>query len=259
MSTKKYIFPTIDAKAEIVKLEKDIKNWFDNYSGNAKGVVIGISGGKDSTIVATLCQRALGKDKVFGLLMPNGLQEDIEDAIEVCEFLGIKYKVLNIKRIYNAFLDSFFYSADFQYNEMIPVETKELSDHTKTNISPRIRMASLYAFAQEHGYRVVGTGNACERFVGYFTKWGDSGCDYNPISRYSVSQLLDIGDELGIADYLVHKTPADGVSGKTDEDNLGFTYDMLERYMYNGTTGDIKLDIKIADKHKYAKHKFILP
>ena len=147
MSTKKYIIPTIDAKAEIVKLEKDIKNWFDNYSGNAKGVVIGISGGKDSTIVATLCQRALGKDKVFGLLMPNGLQEDIEDAIEICEFLGIKYKVLNIKRIYNAFLESFFYSADFQYNEMIPVETKELSNHTKTNISPRIRMASLYAFA----------------------------------------------------------------------------------------------------------------
>lgn len=220
-----------------------IKNWFENESGGAKGVIIGISGGKDSTVVAGLCVKALGKDKVLGVLMPNGEQSDIDDSIEICEYLGIEYKTVNINDMY----------ADFLTNlRLAGVQT---SDHTRTNIPPRIRMTTLYAIGQELGYRVVGTGNASEAYVGYFTKWGDGACDFNPIGNLTTEQVVAIGDELGLPYDLVHKTPADGLCGKTDEDNLGYSYADVNAVMDYGSCGDEEIDKKISKAYIYSQHK----
>lgn len=242
-----------------------IKNWFENESGGAKGVVIGISGGKDSTVVAGLCVKALGKDKVLGVLMPNGEQPDIDDSIAICEHLGIDYKIVNIGPVVQAMVDvvesdsTKFYDfgwADYEDNNPLSLdEFVKLNPHTLTNIPPRIRMTTLYAIGQELGYRVVGTGNASEAYVGYFTKWGDGACDFNPIGNLTTEQVIAIGDELGLPYDLVHKTPADGLCGKTDEDNLGYSYADVNAVMDYGSCGDEEIDEKISKAYIYSQHK----
>lgn len=231
-----------------------IKNWFENESGGAKGVIIGISGGKDSTVVAGLCVKALGKDKVLGVLMPNGEQSDINDSIEICEHLGIEYRVVNIAPIFKSFLRQIHLSTNYYENDIID-DFMQLSFHTQTNIPPRIRMTTLYAIGQELGYRVVGTGNASETYVGYFTKWGDGACDFNPIGNLTTEQVVAIGDELGLPYDLVHKTPADGLCGKTDEDNLGYSYANVNAVMKYGSCGDEEIDGKIGKAYIYSQHK----
>lgn len=231
-----------------------IKNWFENESGGAKGVVIGISGGKDSTVVAGLCVKALGKDKVLGVLMPNGEQSDIDDSIEICEHLGIKYRVVNIGHTVKSFYEQIYFSLEYHENDIID-NFMPLSDHTQTNIPPRVRMTTLYAIGQELGYRVVGTGNASEAYVGYFTKWGDGACDFNPIGNLTTEQVVAIGDELGLPYDLVHKTPADGLCGKTDEDNLGYSYADVNAVMKYESCGDEEVDKKINKAYIYSQHK----
>ena len=231
-----------------------IRNWFTNESGNAKGIIIGISGGKDSTIVAKLCCEAIGNDKVFGVLMPNGEQNDINDAIEVCKILDIRYRLVNINQTVQAFEDTIRYSG--LYNDKNSTTSiLPLSAHTKTNIAPRIRMSVLYAIGQEMNYRVVGTGNASERFIGYFTKWGDGACDFNPIGNLLTDTIIDIGDYLKLPYHLVHKTPADGLCGKTDEDNLGYSYDVVNHIVRHGTFADKGIERKVFNMHAYNLHK----
>lgn len=228
-----------NAKKELRECINWISNWFENESGGAKGIIIGVSGGKDSTVAARLCVEAIGSDKVFGLIMPNHTQSDLSDAIKVCENLGIKYKIVNIGDIYSAFISS------------SPVE---INKESAINIAPRIRMAMLYAVGQTMGYRVCGTGNACERYVGYSTKWGDGASDFNPLANFRVSEVLKLGDELGIERELVHKAPADGLSGLTDEDNMGVTYDQIEKYMLGEELPQNVFD-KIEKMHRMAAHK----
>ena len=201
---------------------------------NAKGFVIGISGGKDSTIVAKLLVEAIGKDKVLGVMMPNGEQCDIEDSKRVCELLGISSKIVNIKDTYNSLIESIESFNNYRW------ESTLITDKSKTNIPPRLRMTTLYAIAQSIGYRVAGTGNKSERYVGWFTKHGDGGFDYNPIAPLCCTQVVRLGDELELPYDLVHKTPSDGLTGKSDEDNLGFTYEQLDNYILDGTSGDRK-------------------
>lgn len=223
---------------------------------NAKGFVIGISGGKDSTIVAKLLVEAIGKDKVLGIMMPNGVQSDINDSKRVCELLGIEYMIVQIEDTYKSLINSIEYrDKDKSFNLISTGESVIVSDKSKTNIPPRLRMTTLYAIAQSIGYRVAGTGNRSERYVGWFTKHGDGGFDYNPIAPLCCTEVIKLGDELGLPYDLVHKTPSDGLTGKSDEDNLGFTYEQLDNYILEGKSGDEDVDKKIENLHNLSKHK----
>lgn len=229
------------------KTKDDIVKWIRNYfEENGKGcsAVIGISGGKDSSIVAALCVEALGKDRVLGVLMPNGEQSDIHDSHRIVEHLGINYKVINIA-------DTIFALTDELEGIM------RVSEQTKVNIPPRIRMAVLYAVAQsiENGGRVANTCNRSEDFVGYSTKFGDSVGDFSPLANLMVHEVRQIGYELNIPKDLIDKTPADGLCGKTDEDNLGFTYAQVDDYIMHGTCGVMSIDYKIMEMNRKNRHK----
>ena len=230
---------------------------------NAKGYVINISGGKDSTVVAALLVEAVGADKVFGILQPNKKkQKDLSDSIKVCKYLGIEYMEVNIYSIYLSILSSIrstkpiyksgYDSANLSSNNRFIY----INDKTKTNIPPRIRMVVARTIAQSIGYRFAGTGNLSERYIGWFTKDGDSACDFNVIAGVTCTQVIKLGDELGLPHDLVHKTPADGLTGKSDEDNFGFTYEQLDNYILNGTSGNKEVDELIRVKHEQSIHKY---
>ncbi|MGG7177782.1 NAD(+) synthase [Clostridium paraputrificum] len=232
-----------NAKKEAENIIKWIKEYFNNQPG-AKGAVIGISGGKDSTVVSKLLVEALGRENVFGVLMPNGEQKDIEDSIRVVENLKINYKVVNIEQAYKGILAGI---------------NEELSNQAKVNIPPRLRMTTVYAIAATMDYRVAGTGNKSEGYVGYTTKWGDSAYDFNPIGDLTTEEVVAVGDALGLPYELVHKAPSDGLTGKTDEDNLGFTYKQVNQVIENGSCGNTDIDKKIKRKYQYNQHKREMP
>lgn len=210
-----------NAKQATQECIKWIHDWFDK-NGKDCNAIIGISGGKDSTIVASLCVQALGKDRVIGVLMPNGVQADIEDSKKVCELLGIKNYTVNINDAF-AFLQNSVEIGFENAGDKVPV-----TDQSVINLPPRLRMTTLYYIAQRLNGRVANTCNFSEEYVGYSTRWGDSCGDFAPLSNFTVTEVLAIGDELGLPDYLVHKTPSDGLCGKTDEDNLGVSYAMID-------------------------------
>ena len=211
-----------------------------------KGVTLGLSGGKDSTVVAMLAVKVWGMENVRGVIMPNHNWDDVEDALAIARTLGIQYDIMPIRTVYEALT-----------NNLIA------SQQAKTNIAPRIRMTLLYAIAQTFGYRVIGTGNRSERYIGWCTKFGDMGCDINPIAHLTCGQVIDIGlalaEEFGLNPSLIRRPPADGLTGKTDEDNFGFTYEQLDAYILNGTSGNKKIDKKIEKMHEAAKHKLVMP
>ena len=232
-----------------------IVNWIKKYfvkNGPDCKAVIGISGGKDSSIAAALCVRALGPDKVFGVLMPQGAQHDIDVAYDVCKDLGIQYCTVNIgetcSALYKA-LDIGYCSEDYERSIMG-------NSVVTTNTPARIRMTTLYAIAAVVGGRVCNTCNASEDYIGYSTKYGDSVGDFSPLSKYTVRDLLIIGEALDELDNrYVHKTPEDGMCGRSDEDNLGFTYDMLDSYILDGVTPPYDQFKKISLLHERNKHK----
>ena len=209
-----------NVEQETKKLITFLKEWFNQFGTNSKAV-IGISGGKDSTVATALLVRALGKDRVVGVLMPNGIQSDISDSMRVCEILGIESITINILDPYKAFQKTLKKSG---------VNHTEQQD---INLVPRLRMTTLYAVAQSLDTRafVVNTCNRSEDYVGYSTKYGDAAGDISVLQDYLVSEVLQIGDYLGLPKKLVHKTPSDGLCGKTDDDNLGFTYAELDSYI----------------------------
>ncbi len=205
---------------------KQIKNecvqWIrDFFEKNGKGcnAVVGISGGKDSSVVAALCVEALGKDRVIGVLMPNGEQSDIDKAKLLVDTLGIKHFIINIKDAFDGVMNQ------------LPFEPTE---QTRQNLAPRIRMATLYAVSQSHNGRVVNTCNLSEDWVGYSTRYGDSVGDFSPCSYLTVDEVKQIGRLLGLPAELVDKVPSDGLCGQTDEEKLGFTYAELDRYIRTG-------------------------
>lgn len=228
-----------------VQAIKDILNWFKQYKKetNLDKVVIGISGGKDSTIVAKLLVELLGKEKVIGLLMPNGEQKDLNDSLRVVELLGIKYEIVNIEEGYWAIIRSLG-------------GLKNVSAEAQINIAPRIRMTTLYTYGQTHGCRVAGTGNLSERTVGYTTKFGDNASDFNLIGNYTSLEVMRIGEELGLPLDLVYKTPADGLSSMSDEEKLGITYVDIHKFI-RGKSDKIDENTlnKICNLEKYGKHK----
>lgn len=241
-----------------------IVKWLNEYKEktHCKGVVLGISGGKDSTVVAMLSKKVFG-DNVLGVIMPNGEQKDIDDAIQVCKALDIHYKIVNIEKTYNEIIKAVEYPEYFSDTE-IDFSYSTISDKAKTNIPPRLRMTTLYAIAQTLGYRVIGTGNFSERYIGWFTKFGDGGCDLNPIAHLTCFEVVELGKELckefGLHESLIVKTPADGLTGKSDEDNFGFTYQQLEDYikLVDGS-GNADVDKKIEHMNKMSEHKLRTP
>ena len=220
------------------KFKNECVQWIrDFFEENGKGcnAVIGISGGKDSSIVAALCVEALGKDRVIGVLMPNGEQADIDKAQLLVDTLGIRHYIINIKDAFEGVL------------RQLPFEVTE---QTRQNLPPRIRMATLYAVSQSHNGRVANTCNLSEDWVGYSTRYGDSVGDFSPCSHLTVQEIKEIGRLLKLPTELVDKAPSDGLCGKTDEDNLGFTYAELDRYIRTGEIDNTETKSKIDRKHR---------
>lgn len=243
-------FNAKEVKEQIVQW---IKDWFAE-NGPEASAVIGISGGKDSSVVAALCVEALGKDRVFGVLMPNGEQSDIDDAKKLVKFLEIPNVTVNIESIYNEFYETFkqiWFTVGDEYGTSMNINNAII------NTPPRVRMTTLYNVAAilPNGGRVANTCNYSEDYVGYATKYGDGAGDFSPISDLTVQEVIAIGEELGLPEDLVHKTPSDGLCGKTDEDNLGFTYKVLDEYITTGKCEDEAIKEIIDRKHVQNLHK----
>lgn len=223
------------------KVKDDVVEWIRKFfeeNGPGCNAVIGISGGKDSSIVAALCAEALGKDRVIGVLMPNGEQGDIAYAEMLVQHLQINSMVVNIKESVTAILAEMA-----NKNRLFP------SLQTSVNLPPRIRMATLYAISQSVNGRVANTCNLSEDWVGYSTRYGDSVGDFSPLSNLTKTEVKEIGHALGLPRMLVEKTPSDGLTGKSDEDNLGFTYEVLDRYIRTGEIDDPYVKGLIDAKH----------
>ena len=227
-----------DAKRVKDEIVEWITDWFEK-NGNGCKAVVGVSGGKDSSVVAALCVAALGKDRVIGVLMPNGEQSDIKYSHMLCDHLGIKNYTVNVGPAINGVLDSIHENA----------ADIEVTEQATTNLPARIRMATLYAVSQSVNGRVANTCNLSEDWVGYSTKFGDAAGDFSPLSRLTVSEVKAIGRELGLPAELVDKTPSDGLCGKTDEMNLGFSYDVLDKYIRTGVIEDEAVKVKIDSMH----------
>jgi len=233
-----------DAKSVKNQIVAWIAEYFQNNASPETKAVIGISGGKDSSVVAALCVEALGKDCVFGVLMPQGMQHDIDISYELCKALDIAYVEINIKD-----------SVQSLYNEATKNGLK-LNTIATFNTPARIRMATLYAVSGIVGGRVSNNSNLSEDWVGYATKFGDAAGDFSPLSDLTVSEVKAIGYELGLAPKFIDKTPIDGLCGKTDEDNLGFTYAVLDKYIREGVCEDENIKNKIDRLHNMNLHKF---
>jgi NAD+ synthase len=233
-----------DAKAVTRRIIEWIAEFFEKNGTPGTKAVIGISGGKDSSVVAALCVKALGKDRVLGVLMPQGEQEDINTAYELCRTLDIQYAEVNIDAPMRA-LRGGIAAAGLEFNDIAAINTPS-----------RLRMAALYAVNAVAGGRVANTGNLSEDYVGYSTKYGVGAAgDFSPLSQLTVSEVKAVGRELGLAPAFIDKTPLDGLSGKTDEENLGFTYEVLDRYIREGVSEDSAVKEKIDRLHRLNRHK----
>lgn len=238
----------------IKNLEKEVENitkWIADYVKQAKaeGVVIGNSGGKDCATVMALAAKALGSDKVLAIAMPCHSQaEDLEDAKLVANQFYIPLLEIDVTKAYDAI--------EKETVKAMQVENlaKEIGKEASINSKPRIRMTTLYMVAQTLNYLVIGTGNLCERMVGYTTKWGDSSSDFNPIGNFTVEEVLQIGEYLGVPDKVIHKAPNDGLGGLTDEQKMGITYAQITQYIDTGKTKQEAME-KIEKKYRISAHK----
>lgn len=227
-------------------------SWLEKYRDETgcRGVVLGISGGKDSTTVAMLAKKVWGNN-IIGVMMPDGVQADLKDSIEVCETLGIDGRIVNIEQAVQVVADS------------LEIGSSEITPKAMTNIPPRVRMIVLYAIAQSIGYRVIGTGNASEAFIGWTTKWGDSAYDFNPICGLTCGEVVSLGlelaAELGMDTRLINKSPSDGLTGVNDEENFGFTYADLDIVVRGEQLSSPALMQKIMAMHEYTEHKRRMP
>lgn len=226
---------------DAIKVKNDCVRWireFFEQNGRDCNAVVGISGGKDSSVAAAICVEALGRERVIGVLMPCGEQHDIDMAELLVEHLGIRHYTVNIKSAVDGVLAA------------MPPEL-EISKQSRTNLPARIRMTTLYAISQSCNGRVVNTCNLSEDWVGYSTRYGDAAGDFSPLSQLTVTEVKQMGRLLGLPDVLVDKTPIDGLSGKTDEENLGFTYAVLDKYIREGVI-ESETEKELIDKRHRA-------
>ena len=233
---------------DAVKVKDQCVEWIRRFfeeNGPGCNAVVGISGGKDSSVVAALCVEALGADRVVGVLMPCGRQADIDCSLKLVEHLGIRHYTVNVEEAVKALTSA--------VSSELPLSTQSV-----TNLPPRIRMATVYAVSQSVNGRVANTCNLSEDWVGYSTRYGDSVGDFSPLSRLTVAEVKEIGHLLGLPHNLVEKTPIDGLCGKTDEDNLGFTYAELDRYIRTGEIDNPETKARIDRLHRINQFKLEL-
>ncbi len=214
-----------------------IADWFE-INGKGCKAVVGVSGGKDSSIVTALCVEALGRDNVLAVMMPNGEQFDLDISKALVEYLGISSTVINIKGAYDGVIAE------------LEKQFEEISSQTITNLPSRLRMATLYAVSQTVNGRVANTCNLSEDYVGYNTIFGDDAGDFSPLRNLTVQEVKAVGRALNLPSMFVDKIPIDGLQGKTDEDNLGFTYEELDRYIREGICEDAEIRENIDRRHK---------
>ena len=220
-------------------------------------VVIGISGGKDSTVAAAICARALGKENVYGVMLPDKVQTDLEDSIRVCDALGIQKRIINIGAVHAALRDITDREGSKAADGEFSIEYSRESD---INVGPRIRMIVLRYIGQAMGARLVGTGNLSEKTVGYCTKDGDTSCDFSLLGALTSVEVVEVGLAMEeLPRDLVVKTPTDGLSGKSDEEKLGLLYSDIHKYIRLGTCGNAETDEKIRAKEKANMHKRVMP
>ena len=222
-----------------------IRAWFEK-NGRDCNAVIGISGGKDSSVCAALCVRALGKDRVIGVLMPNGTQSDIADSRQLVEYLGIHSVTVNIAGAVDAI------------HAQLRAARIDATAQTEINLPPRIRMSVLYAVSQSMNGRVINTCNLSEDWVGYSTRYGDSAGDVSLLGKLTVQEVKALGQEMGLPENLVEKTPSDGLCGSSDEQKLGFSYAVLDRYIREGYCEDSVIREKIDELHRANRFKLEL-
>lgn len=224
-------------------LTRNVVNWTKAIleKNHQTKVVIGISGGKDSSVVAAICAKAIGPENVIGVMMPNGEQKDIADSQILIAHLGIKSTTVNIGNAFNDLCNAINLGIELSYD-------------TLTNLPARLRMSTLYAVSQTYGAFVANTCNLSEDTVGYATLYGDNAGSFAPISKLTTEEVMEIGDDLGLPFELVHKVPIDGLQPKTDEDKLGFTYHEVNELIRKGIKGPHFE--KIMDM--YRKNKFKL-
>ena len=241
-----YTFDAVLARDNLVKGVAELAK-----AQNFSKVVLGISGGKDSSVCAAICARALGKENVYGVMLPDGEQKDISDSIEVCHALGIQYKTVNIGPAHQAILNSMNFGAAAEGE--FPLEYIKESD---INVAPRLRMTSLRYIAQALGARLVGTGNLSESTVGYCTKDGDTSCDFALLLKLTSKEVVQVGLTMPeLPRHLVEKTPTDGLSGMSDEEKMGISYQAIHDYIRLGSSGDAETDAKIRAKEAGSAHK----
>lgn len=237
---------------DAVKVKNDcvqwIRDWFEE-NGKDCNAVIGISGGKDSSVVAALCAEALGKDRVIGVLMPQGDQSDISDSYALVSHLKISSLTVNIEDAVDAVFRSILGGFGLVAGMKNPPRSI-ISEQTIINLPPRIRMTTLYAVSQSFNGRVANTCNLSEDYVGYSTRWGDSVGDFSPLALLTSDEVVAVGKACGLPIELIEKTPADGLCGKTDEDNLGFSYEVLNKYIRTGICEDSETKHLIDYKHR---------
>ncbi|MBR0400635.1 MAG: NAD(+) synthase [Mogibacterium sp.] len=226
-----------DAEKAVKATAEWIRNWFE-ANGPGCNAIVGISGGKDSSIAAALCCEALGSEHVIGVLMPNGEQSDIDMAMMLVEHLGIRYYNINIKGAFDSLIG--------QLGEA----GIEVGKDTVINLPPRLRMSTLYAVGQSCNGRVVNTFNLSEDWVGYSTRYGDSVGDFSPLSCFTTEEIRAMGRCVGLPSVLVDKVPTDGLSGMSDEAKLGFTYEVLNRYIRTGQIDDPATKERIDSLHE---------
>lgn len=236
-----YLFDVEKVTNELVDW---IKDWFDK-NGKDCNAIIGISGGKDSTVAAALCVKALGKDRVIGIMMPNHCQSDMDDSIRVCETLGIKHHTVDIGIAVDSLLN----------NIHIRTDIDKFSEQTLTNLPSRMRMVTLYAISQTYNGRVINTCNLSENICGFSTLYGDHAGDVSLFDELTVTEIKTIGHYLGLPTELVDKAPSDGLTGKTDEENFGFTYDVLDEFIRTGICTDKSAKYKILLRYNSGKFK----
>ena len=240
-----------DPAKQVLEIENFIKDYFVQNGTPTTKAVIGISGGKDSTVAAALLARALGPGRVVGVLMPQGKQKDIDDSRQVCKILGIPSYEINIESACNALYAAIDEAYDYDH-------CVKDNPAIATNTPARIRMTTLYTIAAAVGGRVCNTGNASEAFIGYTTKYGDLAGDFALLKNLTVREVYAIGDYLELPLSLVHKHPADGMSGKTDEDNTGIPYDAVDDYLLDNIIPDMQIYQKMIAAHKRNVHKQII-